>query len=540
MRRFILVSLMSFFSVSLIVAGLHKNQGATKLAFFSQSTVAAAATSAPAKTSAPSKTMPKHGGVLRMIMNQGPGNFGYPPMMDGNSRQTVGSHCLEPFLETDTTGQFTPNGLVTAYKMSPDGKSYTFTLRRGVTFHDGTDYNAQAAKWNMDKNREARIYGTTYWRSTDVVDDHTVRLNLSQPDYTVISNLGLSACCVISPTAYNKNGEQWAHFHPVGTGPFKLKSFDRDVSLAFEKFSDYWQKDRPYLDGVVFSFVKDQMVSAAALQKGEVDVFWRVEGNQAFDLQAKGFTVVSPINQFGIWLTPDSRNPESVLANKKVREALEYAANREAIAKAVGYGFMIGINQIADPSYPAGYIPGFKGREYNPARAKQLLTEAGYPNGFKTRVIAQTEMANKDAMVALQGQWKAVGVDLALDFVTRAKFVEDRTKGWRDGFILVQTGTDQMWTSTLDRIFSVDGKTYISTQRPPGWAELMASANQALDYKTYQERTQKCIRLLYDEATALPLWGESKPFVIAPYVKDGGFLTKGLAWWAADKTWLDK
>jgi ABC-type transport system substrate-binding protein len=485
-------------------------------------------------------TAPKHGGILRMINNQGPGNFGYPPSMDGNSQQMVSSHCFESFLETDTTGQFIPEGLVTAYKLSSDGKSYIFTLRKGVKFHDGTDYDAEAAKWNMDKNMEAHIYGTTYWQSTEVIDDHTIRLNLKQPDYTVIFSLGSSACYPISPTAYKKNGEQWVQFHPVGTGPFKLKSFDRDVSLAFEKFDDYWHKGLPYLDGIVFKFVKDQMVSGAALQNGETDVFWRVEGNQAFDLKAKGFTVVSPLNQWGIWLTPDSKNPESILAKKKVREALEYATNREAIAKAVGYGFMIGVNQIADPSYPAGYIPDLKGREYNPAKAKQLLAEAGYPNGFKTRIIAQTEMVNKDAFVALQSQWKEVGVDVALDFVTRAKFVEDRTKGWRDGFILVQTGINQVWTNTLDRIFSVDGKTYTSTQRPPGWSELLANANLALDYKTYQERTRKCVRLLFDEVTAIPLWGESKPFVIAPYVKDADFLAKTLGWWAASEAWLDK
>jgi peptide/nickel transport system substrate-binding protein len=499
------------------------------------------ALAAPSPTPASkAKATPKYGGVLRMLVNQGPGNFGYPPTMDGNSQQMSASVCIEPLVEADREGQFLSTGLVTSYKMSPDGKTYTFSLRKGVKFHDGTDFNAQAAKWNMDRSVAARIYGTTYWQSIEVVDDHTLRLILKQPDYTMINNMNRAAAYMISPTAYNKNGEQWAQFNPVGTGPFKLKSFDRDVSLKYEKFTGYWNKGRPYLDGVEFTYIKDQMVASAALQKGEVDVFWRVEGDMALDLQNKGFVIVSPSNQWGIWLTPDSRNPDSALSKKKVREALEHASNREAIAKAVGYGLMIPLHQIADPAYPTGWISDFKGREYNPAKAKQLLAEAGYPNGFKTRIIAQTEMGNKDALVALQAQWKEVGVDLALDFVTRAKFVEDRTKGWRDGFVLVETGINPTWTSTLDRIFSVDGKTYTSTQRPPGWAEAMASANLALDYKTYQQRTQKCVRMLFDEATAIPLFGASKPFVTARYVEDGGFLTKHLAWWNASGCWLDK
>ena len=516
MRKLSLILMAGLFSMALLIYGTEHTLAADK---------------------APT---PKYGGVLRMILNQGPGNFGYPPTMDGNSAQTVSSHCVEPFLQTDPTGQFIPTGLVTAYKLSPDGRTYTFTLRKGVKFHDGTDYNAHAAKWNMDKNREARIYGTQYWQSTEAVDDYTVQLTLKQPDYTVIFSLSSAACLLISPTAYKNNGEQWAQFHPVGTGPFKLKSFNRDVSLVYEKFDGYWNKGRPYLDGVAFSFVKDPMVSGTALQRGEVDVYWRVEGDQASELKSKGFAIVAPMNNRGIWLLPDSKNAESALAKKKVREALEYASNRNVIAKAVGYGLMSGINQIGDPSYPSGYIPNLKGREYNLARAKQLLAEAGYPNGLKTRIIAQTEVAPRDALIALQSQWKEVGVDVALDFVTRAKFVEDRTKGWRDGFILVQTGLNQTWTSTLDRIFSADGKTYLSCQRPPNWGELLSSANRALDYKTYQERTQKCVSTLYEEATAIPLWGECKPFVIAPYVKDTGFLTKTLQYWSASEAWLDK
>jgi peptide/nickel transport system substrate-binding protein len=498
------------------------------------------------KPASPSKPSPKAGGILRMITNQGPTAFGYPPAMDGNSAQHVHPHCLEHFLILDVKGQFRPTGLVTALKMSPDGKVYTFTLRKGVKFHDGTPYNAQAAKWNLDKNLAAKIYGTRYWKSIEVVDEHTVRLNLSQPDFTVLSGLGEAACYPISPTAFEKNGgEKWAQFNPVGTGPFRLKSFERDASMVYEVFKDYWG-DKPILEGIVFNFIPDSMVAMAALQKGEVDVLYRVDPYQAADLVKKGFVAPCPRNNYSIWLTPDSKNPDSILANKKVREALEYAVDREGISKATGYGFMTSLNQIADPASGfSGYISDLKGREYHPAKAKQLLAEAGYPHGFKTRIIAQIEMAPKEQLLALQSQWKDVGVDVTLDYVNRAKFVEDRTKGWRDGFILVQLGmsaqTAPFWTMNFDRIFSPDGRTYTSTARPAKYAEMMASADSSLDRKTYEERTRAITRLLFDEVTAIPLWGQRFRHIAAPYVKDSGFEQDVLSvTWYPTKCWLDK
>jgi peptide/nickel transport system substrate-binding protein len=496
-------------------------------------------TATPATQPEPKASAPQYGGVLKMIYNVSPLNLGYPPTADGDSTFSA-SPCLQNIIDIDTQGRFKPTKLATGFEVAKDGKSVKITLRRGVKFHDGTDCNAQAIKWNLDKAMEAKTYGTATWGSTDVIDDDTVRLNLKQVDFTVTANFARTATNVVSPTAVEKNGVEWAMTHPVGTGPFKLKSFERDTRLQYEKFTDYWDKRLPYLDGMEFIYIQDPMVQSAALQTGEGHVLWRATPQQATDLRARGFEVISPWNQWLLELTPDSVNADSPLANKKVREALEYATDRRGIAKAVGYGFWTALDQPCDPHYVAGYIPNFKGREYDPKKAKQLLAEAGYSNGFKTRIIAQIGAIEQDALVAIQRNWKDVGVDVTLEVVPRAKFVEYRSKGWRNGFVFVRTGVDEAYTNTLDRVLSADQKTYTSTLRPSNWGKLLEEAVASLDYNTFKARTQKCVKLLHDEATFLPAWGTSQPFVQARSVHDTGFFSVTFTYWTPEKSWIIK
>jgi peptide/nickel transport system substrate-binding protein len=533
MKKLFLILLATMVSMAMILLASQPAPAAT--APGSPSSVPAPKTPAKAVT-------PQYGGVLKIIHQSSPPNLGYPPTMDGPSAYHA-SPALEPIMDIDFQGRFQPTKLTTSYVIAPDGKSVTLTLRKGVKFHDGTDFNAQAAKWNLEKAIEGKIYGSATWASVDALDDYTVRLNLKQIDFTVAANLGGTSCYMISPTAFQKNGMQWALTNPVGTGPFKLRSFERDASVKFDKFTDYWQKGLPYLDGMEMLNIKDAMVASAAMQSGEAQIFWSPNAQGASDLRAKGFTVIAPYPQVLIELTPDSVNKDSALANKKVREALEHATNREAIAKAMGYGSWTALNQWCDRRW-VGFNSDIAGREYNPAKARQLLSEAGYAKGFKTKIIVEqgvVETLNQDTLVAIQSQWKEVGVDLTLEPVPRAKFVEYRTKGWHDGFILGRTAVDPAYFSNiLDRMFSPDGRTYTSTLRPATYGDLLAAAQASRSFESYKERVQKVVRLIYDEAAMLPLWSLLAARVTAKNVHDTGFFTVHYDYWTPDKVWLSK
>ena len=482
---------------------------------------------------------PQYGGILRMLWTSGPTVLGNPPEMSGLTYvHALG--CLEGLLDFDASMRFQPTGLSTGLAITPDGKSVKMILRKGVKFHDGTDFNAQAVKWNLDRVMKAKVIGTETWASIDVLDDYTVVISLKQYDSTFLGMLGRSLGFQISPTAFEKNGMEWAKFHPIGTGPFKFKSFERDVSLKYERFDGYWQKGLPYLDGLEYLFPKDPMVQVAAFRAGEAQVLYWAKGQQTSDLKALGYEVISKMTSLAAIL-PDSANPDSALANQKVREALEYAIDRKAIANALGYGYWCAVDQAAIPEFPIGYNSDIKGREYNPAKAKQLLAEAGYANGFKTRIIMDEGFKVMDPMMAIQGYWKAVGVDAALENVPRAKLEEYRTKGWHDGFVFTGQGLDPVYLTVLDRFLSPTGKLFVSTLRPSGWDKAFRDARAAIDLDAFALLTRRIGKTIYEQASFIPLWAYADPFVLDKAVHDTGFLSRN-HWhlWTPEKAWLSK
>ncbi len=227
--------------------------------------------------------------------------------------------CLEVLVNEDLTGHDIPC-LAESWQVAPDGKSITFYLRKGVKFQDGTDWNAQAAKFNIDAFMVAKKPGTGQFTSVEVVDDYTVKVNLKQYQNSILGSMAVSDVFV-SPTAYNTKGIDWARWNPVGTGPFKFVSFARDVSLKFARFDGYWQKGLPYLDAIEDTVIQDTMTRAASFQTGAGQVISSADVKTAFDLAAKGYDVINQPNGYAT-LLPDSANADSPFANPKVRQAV--------------------------------------------------------------------------------------------------------------------------------------------------------------------------------------------------------------------------
>ena len=147
---------------------------------------------------------------------------------------------LETLVNTDNSGVY-HGVLATDWTIAPDGLSITFKLRKGVKFQDGTDFNAAAVKFNLDRYYQVfkTSTPTNQWNGIDVIDDYTVRVNLKSFMNTILGQFDGSAGMMVSPTAFQKNGADWAKMNPVGTGPYILKSFSRDVSAEFSRFDGY-------------------------------------------------------------------------------------------------------------------------------------------------------------------------------------------------------------------------------------------------------------------------------------------------------------
>ena len=235
---------------------------------------------------------PQYGGVLKIIdLAEGAQPIGAPWMVRGIDSK-LQKPVVESFIRETVSGNYKP-WLATSWKIDQANNTITLFLRKGVKFHDGTDFNAQAAKWTIDKAIEAKqVKG---FLSADVVDDYTVRINVQKYQNNLLNLLASSMCNPVSPTAYEKNGEEWAKWHPVGTGPFKFVSFERGDKLTYTRWDGYWRKGEPYLDGIEYLFIRDPMTQQAAMRaRGDerVDVLSITSGEQAAMMQAQGFNVI--------------------------------------------------------------------------------------------------------------------------------------------------------------------------------------------------------------------------------------------------------
>ncbi len=256
---------------------------------------------------------PRYGGMMRMSDVLDGTSIGYPPKIVRLFANRQVAPAIETLLRTDKTGKPVP-WLATAVKENAAAKTITLTLRKGVKFHDNTDFNAEAVKWNLEQHMAVKGPGTEKFQSIDVVNEYTIRINLSQWDSTVTNNLSQTLGMIISPAAVKKNGIDWAASHPTGTGPFLFVSWEKDTRTVYKKFPGYWQKGKPYLDEIVWTPIADSLIRVLSLRKGELDLILSVSPKDIASLEKEGFAVKRQfIGSGATSLVPDSANPKSPL-----------------------------------------------------------------------------------------------------------------------------------------------------------------------------------------------------------------------------------
>ncbi|MBW1862766.1 MAG: ABC transporter substrate-binding protein [Deltaproteobacteria bacterium] len=457
----------------------------------------------------------KYGGILKYAVSKSPRSFGYPLKIRGAGQEACGP-AMELLVMINRKNETKPR-LATGWEISPDGKIFTFKLRKGVNFHDGTDFNAQAVKYNMDLWLKSPGNVLSNLKSVDIVDDYTVRLNFSEYDALIMYEMSTEAY-MASPTALEKYGEKKSEITPVGTGPFKLKEFERNVALKYERFDDYWQKGRPYLDGVEMITIKDPMTQIAALKTGEILGIDQPAAKNGNLLKEQG-NVVTVWFHVNRGMYGDSKNPDSVWSNRKVREAIEYAIDKETIMKEVGFGYHKPLYQPVIPSN-VYYNPNIKPRKYDPEKAKKLLAEAGYPNGFETTV---THMNSDfpESWVAIQGYLAKVGIKLRVIPVDRPKYLKIRFEGGlKDGSSHVVFPSENNYLYALKAYLMSTAPQYVDMARPKGFDDAVKNALKAKDPKEQMAFVHQATKILYDDVTFIPLNAQAKMFAMNKSVRD--------------------
>jgi peptide/nickel transport system substrate-binding protein len=487
---------------------------------------ASSATKAVSTTEKAVKTMtaaeqPQYGGIYNMMIRFPSDVFGYPPRISGSGRDYA-PPFFDHLLYIGDDGQYKP-GLALSWDASKDGKAITLKLRQGVTFHDGTPFNAQAVKSNIDNlilSKRPILTGIT---SVDVVDDYTVKLNLPEYNNLILFQFSINpATYMYSPEALKKNGEDWANTHPVGTGPFILKDYQPNVSLTLVTNPNYWQKGLPYLDGIKISVVSDDMTQMMTIKAGQANAIYDIGLISADQLRGDGYPLQIAQTGSSIGINFDIKNSE-IFSKRQVREAIEYAIDKEAICNGPGRGLYIPVYQI-NPSSSPDYNKACLPRKYDPAKAKKLLAEAGYPNGFSFKLFI-LDRSWKDGFVAVQSYLAQVGIKMEINYVNISAFGLIRAGGKIEpgaaAFHNFTTSSNTLYT--LDTYWRSDSEHFPYVVKPAGIDQLIDQAKLSRDPAAINKVNQQIIKLIYDDETFVPLWLTPRMAVVDKSVRNTGW-----------------
>lgn len=350
-------------------------------------------------------------------------------------------------------------------------------LRKGVKFHDGTDFDAAAVKFNLerllDPETKSRLRAElSEVKSVEVVDAHTARLHLKYPSVGLLATLAQAPGMILSPTAVKKLGKDIAR-SPVGTGPFRFVEWVRDDRTTVERFDGYWERGLPYLDRVVFRPVPDTSVAVLGLKTGTVDLIDGVEPKDVAGLRARRDLVYmeSPgLNYYMIRLNLG----QPPLDNRLVRLALAHTIDREAIAKGLFFG---SVPVAQGPITPASwaYSKDLKGISRDVARAKALLAEAGKPGGVKFEMQTLTFPIVRQMAEVIKAQAAEAGIDITLAPGETGKLMQNSLTGNYQAMLSWRTGREDPDGSTF-RDFHTEGTFNRMKYSNPKMDELLVKA----------------------------------------------------------------
>jgi len=477
------------------------------------------------------------GGRMNMIGAGNIANIGDPYQISNPGDAAYTMVACEPLIRMDANGILQP-WLAKDWEIADDGSSITFYLQEGVKFQDGTDFNADAVKYVVDLNIETPNWmNLKAFESCDVLDEYTVRVNFKDGkfDWPAFKSFGgFFSCLMFSPTYLENNTDDYKRTHVVGTGPFKLVEFQRDELLKFDRFDDYW-RGTPYLDGIDYKIIPDQTTQLIAFKAGEVDMLG-VQPKDKEDLLADGFEVVeSPATTvINLCFIPSSNNPDSPLSNVDVRRALECAIDKDALVEGLTYGLGHATYQMfveGDPSYN----PDVVGYHYDLDRARELLENAGYGNGFKTSIVL-VDFLPLDLPIAIQDMWAQIGVETEINRISILQINEmvsatgSGWEGWFYAYSIAGPNTDP--ASALINGPINYNTTWISNWEPPELMDLARAGASELDETTrYEIYRELSIKMVDEYAQWLFLYWAPGLYSIAPKIK-GHTVSEGTEFFA--------
>lgn len=460
-----------------------------------------------------SEGTPVEGGSLVFGMTQTLTSLDPHNQTDAGTREMV-FNMYEGLVKPTSDGDIVP-AIASDYEISDDAKTYAFTLRDDVKFHDGTTVTAEDVKYSIDRYAEVQGETSAFCSvadSTEIKDDKTILVHLKE-GYTEF--LSMMTVIAIVPKA----NDSTLLDNPIGTGPFKFVSTSAGENIVMERYDEYWG-EKAHLDQVTFKFIADVDTAYMELQAGTIDVLRylttdQVDGlSDAYNIYEGSMNLVH-----GMYLN----NEYEPLSNVKVRQALCYAVDRDAVNNFLfgGKSKIIGTHMI--PAFAKYYNEDtLNAYPYDPAKAKELLAEAGYADGFDLELkVASSYSQHVNTCQIIAEQLKAVGINATINQVEWNTWLEEvNTNG---DFQATVIGFDISSLSPADllRRFTSDSPKNFMHYYSDEFDQAFNEAYATVDDEKKVELYKKAQQILTDDAASV--WIEDPANLVAMNKKFAGY-----------------
>lgn len=514
--------------------------------------VAGCASPAPAPAAeddtgaAPATEDDKMGGTVVWVDLQTPADTLDQDKSNHTQSRMIARHVLETLTVVDpASGDITP-GLATSWEVSEDGLELTFTLREGVTFHDGEPFNAEAVKYNFDRTQSLtpkaawQYMGGDKFAETQVVDEYTIKLIYNEPYAAILTYLSDGATGIDSPAAIEAAGEDYGVTSLVGTGPFKFVEWVKNDHVTVERNPDYnwapevFKHDGPaYLDQVIMRDIPETATRAASLEAGETDIVRISESDVAYieDTEDLSVVLIPKAGTTRYYLMNTGKSPTD---DKNVREAIIHAIDRQAIIDSPAFS---GIGNIGLAPLPSNMVPGgvddfaSMAREFDPDKANALLDEAGWADAdgdgirekdgepmLVTMVIPENDLL---FVQPAQAMLRDVGIDMEIRSGDVNAWIDAGTNG--DFHLMTMSDSGYDGPSLLYNFFKSDGPYAFTQYQDDTLDEALEASTVALDQTERFDAVRQAMTAVIDGAISVDVMELYYPYGINGRVQDAAF-----------------
>ena len=364
--------------------------------------------------------------VLRVAIAASPNTL-EPATGDTRQSSNVSWSIFDSLVWLNDEAKIVP-ALAESWTVSEDRTEYIFKLLKGVTFHNGYPFTADDVVFTWERGMGDDItYREDFKgvKSVEKIDDYTVKFKTEKPNAMMFLQMN-EHWGILSKKYHEEVGESGYMQHPIGTGAFKFVSWTKGDRIILEKNPDYWQKGYPKVDKLIYRPIKEPSTRVAAITRGEIDIIPRVSPEESEKLKSNpDVNLISYPKDRVFYITFNNltSGKGEPTENKLVRQAMNYAVNTQAITDNIFNG---SAEQVAGFIVPGelGYDPSIKPYPYDPQKAKELLSEAGYPDGFKMKMAgpSATYINFEQVLQAVVGYLKDVGIEIDLELMESGKF----------------------------------------------------------------------------------------------------------------------